>query len=293
MEREVAASLTRSLKSPGTMDIITRKEAKAQGLPRYFTGKPCKHGHIAERQTSKGVCEECHRLHRTSEKAHVSQKKRYSERMATDESFRQAKRDDAIRHYHNVMKHDEERMRKHYEKCAEYRKTDASKASMKKAMIKFVESGKKAESDRRYAATPKGKEAAKRGNKAYMERIAEEHGSYTKWRYERNPHQKVHNNLNSRIRVALFSAQTRKAHKTEELIGCTIKELMSRFEMLFQPGMTWENYGRNGWHIDHIKPCDAFDLMDEAQQKECFHWSNLQPLWEADYIRKGAKWEAA
>lgn len=41
------------------MEIITRKEAKEQGLKRYFTGKPCKHGHVSERRTITGYCEEC------------------------------------------------------------------------------------------------------------------------------------------------------------------------------------------------------------------------------------------
>jgi|13_taG_2_1085334.scaffolds.fasta_scaffold03460_1 hypothetical protein len=41
------------------MEIITRKEAKAAGLQRYFTGKPCKHGHVSGRLTSGGNCQEC------------------------------------------------------------------------------------------------------------------------------------------------------------------------------------------------------------------------------------------
>ena len=51
--------------------------------------------------------------------------------------------------------------------------------------------------------------------------------------------------------------------------------------------MTWQNYG-DGWHIDHIHPCAAFDLTDPEQQKACFHWSNLQPLWAIDNFRKSS-----
>ena len=47
------------------MNIITRSEAKSQGLPHYFTGRPCKHGHISERYTSSGVCVCCQQSHRT------------------------------------------------------------------------------------------------------------------------------------------------------------------------------------------------------------------------------------
>jgi hypothetical protein len=51
--------------------------------------------------------------------------------------------------------------------------------------------------------------------------------------------------------------------------------------------MTRENHGI--WHIDHITPCTAFDLTDPEQQKKCFHYTNLQPLWASDNIRKGNK----
>src|SRR5690606_21672555 len=41
------------------MEIISRAEAKAKGLKFYFTGKPCKHGHVSERQLSNGCCTAC------------------------------------------------------------------------------------------------------------------------------------------------------------------------------------------------------------------------------------------
>lgn len=43
--------------------IVSRKNARAAGLKRYFTGKPCKHGHVAERQSRGSACVECVRLH--------------------------------------------------------------------------------------------------------------------------------------------------------------------------------------------------------------------------------------
>ena len=71
-----------------------------------------------------------------------------------------------------------------------------------------------------------------------------------------------------------------------DLVGCSIPELRKRLTQQFLPGMTWDNYGK--WHIDHIRPCASFDLTDPEQQKQCFHYSNLQPLWAADNLRKGA-----
>lgn len=82
-----------------------------------------------------------------------------------------------------------------------------------------------------------------------------------------------------------------KSARTMDLTGCTITELRQHLEAQFVDGMDWDNYGRNGWHIDHIRPCASFDLADPDQQRQCFHYSNLQPLWEADNIRKGAKWQ--
>ena len=53
--------------------------------------------------------------------------------------------------------------------------------------------------------------------------------------------------------------------------------------------MTWKNHGRFGWHIDHIRACSRFDLSDLSQQKKCFNYTNLQPLWAKDNIRKSNK----
>jgi hypothetical protein len=72
-----------------------------------------------------------------------------------------------------------------------------------------------------------------------------------------------------------------------ELVGCTPLDLMAHLESKFLLGMTWEN--RHLWHIDHIIPCDAFDLIDPGQQRACFHWTNLQPLWSSDNLSKSNK----
>ncbi|NBT08982.1 MAG: hypothetical protein EBS98_09300, partial [Chitinophagia bacterium] len=49
------------------------------------------------------------------------------------------------------------------------------------------------------------------------------------------------------------------------------------------------NYGKFGWHLDHIQPCASFDLTDPSQQKKCFHYSNIQPLWAKDNWSKGSR----
>jgi len=127
------------------------------------------------------------------------------------------------------------------------------------------------------------REKAKRWREANPERARE-----VKKRYRRaNPLVRVAENLRKRVRNVLMGIS--KAAPTMELIGCTIEELRHHLESQFTDGMTWDNYGYRGWHVDHIIPCSAFDLTDPEQQKECFNYTNLQPLFAEDNIRKGAK----
>jgi hypothetical protein len=85
--------------------------------------------------------------------------------------------------------------------------------------------------------------------------------------------------LRLRLYEALKRNVVRKTNNAITLLGCTVEEARKHIESLWQPGMSWENYTNEGWHVDHIIPCRSFDLTDPAQQKKCFHYTNLQPLW--------------
>ena len=74
-------------------------------------------------------------------------------------------------------------------------------------------------------------------------------------------------------------ARTELAATAEVLLGCSDTEFRCYLESKFAPGMGWRNFGVRGWHVDHIIPCAAFDLTDPDQQRQCFHYTNLQPLW--------------
>jgi hypothetical protein len=91
------------------------------------------------------------------------------------------------------------------------------------------------------------------------------------------------------LRKRVYQAVKNKYGKnTIELTGCSKDDLIKHLESQFTEGMTFENYGK--WHIDHIRPCTSFNLNDPEEQKKCFHWTNLQPLWAADNIRKSNKY---
>lgn len=93
--------------------------------------------------------------------------------------------------------------------------------------------------------------------------------------------------MRTRIAAAIARNGGEKSKKTMQLVGCSMDELKSHIEKQFKPGMTWGNYGKNGWHIDHIRPCASFDLTNEEQAKACFHFTNLQPLWWFENLSKG------
>jgi hypothetical protein len=106
-------------------------------------------------------------------------------------------------------------------------------------------------------------------------------------RYNTDPEYKLKHILRVRIQKALKLGC--KNTSSKELLGCSISEYKSYLESKFTKGMSWENYGRKGWHIDHIIPCSSFNLLDIEQQKQCFHYTNTQPLWWEDNLKKHNK----
>jgi hypothetical protein len=92
---------------------------------------------------------------------------------------------------------------------------------------------------------------------------------------------------NLRIRINTALKNNSKSKTTKQLLGCSVDELKVYLQSKFTKGMSWDNYGK--WHIDHIRPCASFNLTDPEQQKQCFHFTNLQPLWAKDNLSKGAK----
>ena len=92
-----------------------------------------------------------------------------------------------------------------------------------------------------------------------------------------------------RMRFRLWSAlkSHKKNHRTLDLIGCTVEELKTHLEKQFRAGMSWNNYGRNGWTVDHKYPLSLADLNNEVELKKVCHYTNLQPLWEYENTLKG------
>jgi hypothetical protein len=104
-------------------------------------------------------------------------------------------------------------------------------------------------------------------------------------KYSQKPEVKLRCNLGHRIYMFLTSKSQTKNKKTEEMIGCDFIFIKNYLALKFTEGMSWENYGK--WHIDHIIPLSSATTEEELY-KLC-HYTNLQPLWAEDNMKKGNK----
>lgn len=211
--------------------FISLQEARSQGLKEYFTGKPCKSGHISVLRVSQQTCVEC-------------------------------KRSWAKRHYetHKNGAVQQSANKRATARDMERRRTNPEHLERRRTQIR---------------------EAARRRLDAARE--------YSRDYYQTNIQRRLKTLLQVRVRRALLDQQAEKSQSTAAELGCTIEELARHFESRFSKGMTWENIGK--WHIDHIRPCASFDLTDRVQQSQCFHYTNLQPLWAEDNLRKSDSWD--
>tara|TARA_B100000900_G_C20597890_1_gene724186 strand:- start:3389 stop:4354 length:966 start_codon:yes stop_codon:yes gene_type:complete len=121
-----------------------------------------------------------------------------------------------------------------------------------------------------------------------VKEISRKYKIYEKNRKLIDPEFKLLKTLRSRLGSALKRKNIEKGFSTMDLTGCQLSFLRGYIEAKFTEGMTWEKVGKE-IHIDHIKPCCSFDLTKEEEQKKCFHYSNLQPLWARDNLVKGGK----
>ena len=133
----------------------------------------------------------------------------------------------------------------------------------------------------------KNKEKMRLKQKEYSKKNRIKLNEYAVNRRKNNPILKISHNIRGRIRDFLKYQNITKKNKTFEIIGCNPEELKNYLESQFKEGMSWENYGYYGWHIDHIIPLNSAKTENEIY-KLC-HFSNLQPLWWNENLSKSNK----
>ena len=101
---------------------------------------------------------------------------------------------------------------------------------------------------------------------------------------------RIKHNIRNRLWDA-FKNKNWKKEGSERLLGATYNTVIKHIESLFVANMSWDNYGRcvegdcdNYWHIDHIIPLNTASTKEEME--ELCHYTNLQPLWASDNLRK-------
>lgn len=181
-----------------------------------------------------------------------------------------------------------------------YRKLNYDKIKLKER--KYQENNKEKEKNRKQKYREENREKMKIYSREYRKKNKEKISESAKIYYQNNKNKRrvyedikrkndtnfrVTNSVRSRINLYLKSCKINKSNKTFDIVGCTPGYLKEHLEKQFKEGMTWENYGLEGWHIDHIIPLSS-EKTEEDIYKLC-HYTNLQPLWAKDNIKKSNK----
>lgn len=136
----------------------------------------------------------------------------------------------------------------------------------------------------------KNKEKLIKQGKKYKQENKKKINLYQNKRYYSDINFKFSRNLRSRFYFALRNNY--KHGSAVKMLGCSLEEFKNYFQALFTEGMTWEKVFDGSIHIDHKRPLASFDLSKQEEQEKACHYTNLQPLWAIDNLKKHDKWEA-
>lgn len=242
------------------MEIISRKDALAKGLKRYFTGKPCKRGHISERKASDKSCCECNKLNQAKKRENKSfveaERSRARARWAACPAIRKRKQesDKRLRSTSEFLEKQREKDKERYRLDDEYRKRKIAQVA----------------------------DYSKRNR----EKINERNRAWFKEKYRSDAQFRAAHVARSFLQRVVNAAGEKKSGSTFDILGYTRGEFVKHIERQFSKGMSWENHGE--WHIDHIVPVAWHVKNGETDPKIINALSNLQPLWAKENFSKKA-----
>jgi hypothetical protein len=130
-------------------------------------------------------------------------------------------------------------------------------------------------------------EYSKKWNNKNKNRVRNYQSEYYKNRYNQDILFKLKTNYRNRLKDIFRDYGYVKNNRSIDYLGCDIKFLKEYLESKFTDGMTWDNKGFYGWHIDHIIPISS--AKNEEEIYKLCHYTNLQPLWSKDNMSKGSK----
>lgn len=135
------------------------------------------------------------------------------------------------------------------------------------------------------ASLPQKEEKPKFDKNEWLKNNKEKLAGYRRSWLAKNPKNAIADRLRRRINGAMAKMGYKKTSKTQDILGCSWDELKNHIESQFRPGMTWGN--RSAWHIDHRIPLASANTEEDVIRLN--HYTNLQPLWAADNLRKSDK----
>jgi hypothetical protein len=152
--------------------------------------------------------------------------------------------------------------------------------------IKSIEYAKnhpelKKDIDRKYYNNHK--EEIKKKNKDYRLNNKDNYNNWYKNKYNNDINYKIGKLLRSRLYELIKKTKNNTSNTSSYIIGCTTEMYKNYLELQFKPEMNWNNHGEI-WEIDHIIPCNSFNLNNIEEQKQCFHYTNTQPLFKTTKI---------
>jgi len=252
-------------KCPRCGDIFKEKTGRV-GQPKKFCSNKCKNLEMSKRFRLKDKpeinpdykfkCKACG----IEYKANQSNQKYCSEACASSVWVENNK--DKILKYRKNFYSNKANKERTYEKQKKYLQTDKAKEKKKKRLLKYKLDGR----------------ASLYRSKSYK-------------KLKKNPEKlakaKIINNIRKRIRQSMHSG-TIKNGASINLFGCTTNELRMHIESKFKNGMSWKNYG--SWVIDHIIPLSKFNFLNNINERyKANHYSNLQPMWASENLKKSNK----
>jgi hypothetical protein len=131
------------------------------------------------------------------------------------------------------------------------------------------------------------KEKVKKSKKDWFNKNPNYQNEWVINKYNNDPLFRLINIMRARTRLFFKSKNFKKKNSTFKIIGCTPEFLKEHLEQQFTEGMSWGNQGLYGWHIDHKIPLSSSNTEEEIY-KLC-HYTNLQPLWAEDNLKKSNK----
>lgn len=182
--------------------------------------------------------------------------------------------------------HIKEYKRNHRNRDAEYREKNREKLRLIAKKQNDLRKGKV----REYYKIPENFIKRQKSAREWRQKNKEHSNLYYKKYYRKHPEKKLLHNMRTKLNKLLNG--TIKSVHAKELLGCELDLFKKHMESQWTDSMNWNNhgFGQDKWHCDHIRPIESFYPFTEERLKECFHWSNYQPLWQSENISKNSNY---